>query len=161
MGMNAQFSGPSYLAVDVSGNIFVSDSDNQVIRQVTPAGLLLFFVLTSCWGCFLLHLIVFELTTGHYSFRVWVWVFVFLCFLGAVTTIAGIPGDGGYHDDSADSAEFSWPQGLTFDRQQNLLICDSNNYRMRKLDMTVGKVFHSRMFSLFVVIIFCKFVDAI
>ena len=38
MGTDASFKGPSGLALDLAGNIYVSDSLNQLIRKVTPAG---------------------------------------------------------------------------------------------------------------------------
>ncbi len=38
-GNLARFNSPSGLVVDVSGTIFVCDSGNQIIRQITPAGI--------------------------------------------------------------------------------------------------------------------------
>jgi serine/threonine protein kinase/sugar lactone lactonase YvrE len=37
-GNNARFSAPQGLAVDSSGNIYVADTGNNVIREITPAG---------------------------------------------------------------------------------------------------------------------------
>ena len=37
-GVEAQFRSPTGLAVDGSGNVFVADRDNHLIRKVTPAG---------------------------------------------------------------------------------------------------------------------------
>ncbi len=37
-GTNAGFDGPTGVAVDVSGNVFVADQNNQCIRQVTMVG---------------------------------------------------------------------------------------------------------------------------
>lgn len=37
-GAEARFRYPSGVAVDRSGNVFVADTDNQVIRQITPSG---------------------------------------------------------------------------------------------------------------------------
>ncbi len=37
-GTNAGFSGPVGVAIDASGNVFVSDSNNQRIRKVTAGG---------------------------------------------------------------------------------------------------------------------------
>jgi hypothetical protein len=39
IGNNAKFSIPMALAIDSSGNIFVSDSGNKVIRKITNKGL--------------------------------------------------------------------------------------------------------------------------
>jgi hypothetical protein len=38
MGSAARFSAPEGLAVDGAGNVFVADSDNETIREITPAG---------------------------------------------------------------------------------------------------------------------------
>lgn len=37
-GANASFAGPQGLVIDASGNLYVADTNNQVIRKITPAG---------------------------------------------------------------------------------------------------------------------------
>ena len=37
-GVEASFSGPSGLAVDLSGNVYVADTGNNKIRKITPSG---------------------------------------------------------------------------------------------------------------------------
>ncbi len=38
VGENAQFNLPAAVAVDTNGNVFVADTDNDVIRKITAAG---------------------------------------------------------------------------------------------------------------------------
>jgi len=38
VGVNASFNGPAGLAVDATGNVYVADSNNNLIRKVSPAG---------------------------------------------------------------------------------------------------------------------------
>jgi hypothetical protein len=38
LGTTARFSGPTGMAIDASGNLFVADSFNNAVRKVTPAG---------------------------------------------------------------------------------------------------------------------------
>ncbi|MCE7996898.1 MAG: hypothetical protein HEP71_33360, partial [Roseivirga sp.] len=42
-GLSARFNGPSYVALDLSGNVYVSDVGNRKIRKITPAGVVTTF----------------------------------------------------------------------------------------------------------------------
>lgn len=87
-GAAARFSGPSGIAVDTSGNVYVSDSDNNTIRKITAAG--------------------------------------------AVTTIGGTAGSVGNRDGAGAAARFDHPNGLTVDAAGILYIADSRNHTIRK-----------------------------
>jgi sugar lactone lactonase YvrE len=88
-GLNAEFYGPQGLAVDVHGNVFVADFGNNVIRKVTPAGI--------------------------------------------VTTVAGNT-IAGYVDGAALTvAEFRGPAGVAVDAQGNLFVADHDNNIIRKV----------------------------
>ncbi|MCX6290134.1 MAG: IPTL-CTERM sorting domain-containing protein [Bacteroidetes bacterium] len=59
---------------------------------------------------------------------------------GIISTICGIPGNGGYSGDGgpATSAQISGPQGLAVDAAGNLYIGDSGNNRIRKITTSTG-----------------------
>lgn len=87
-GAAARFWGPGYLAADASGNIYVSDFSNNMIRMITPAG--------------------------------------------AVSTLAG-SGSIGISNGTGNAASFNGPQGIAIDANGNLYVADQNNYVTRKI----------------------------
>jgi hypothetical protein len=88
---NASLSYPDGVASDGSGNLFIADSGNNVIRKVDPNGTI-------------------TTTAGNSS--------------------AGYSGDGG----PATNASLSYPEGVALDSSGNLLIADSGNNVIRKVD---------------------------
>jgi len=89
-GTAAVFSYLQGIAVDPSGNVYVADMGNQVIRRITPAGV--------------------------------------------VTTFAGAVGEYGFANGSNTAARFYNPYGLVFDRVNNFLyVADQANNRIRKI----------------------------
>jgi photosystem II stability/assembly factor-like uncharacterized protein len=94
---SAQLNTPSGVYVDGGGNIFITDSANNVVREVAAA-------------------------------------------TGVISTVAG-DGKPGFIDSStAKSAEFNFPSGLTGDRLNNLFAADSKNQRIRKIAGIQGTV---------------------
>ena len=87
-GNTAQFNIPTGVAVDRTGNVFVADSVNKVIRKIK-------------------------------SDR-------------EVTTFAGSGGGAGTNDGEAKSARFAFPSDVALDREGNLYVAD--NSAIRKID---------------------------
>ena len=54
----------------------------------------------------------------------------------AGTGVAGFSGDGG----PAAAAQLSRPHSIVFDPDGRLLICDIGNHRMRRVDLTTGRI---------------------
>jgi hypothetical protein len=90
----AALDNPSGLAMDVAGNLYVSDLYNHIIRKISPA------------------------------------------IGGTITTIAGTPGIAGYSGDGGPetAAKFDQPYGLSFDTYGNLYVADQFNHAIRKID---------------------------
>ncbi|MFC5458410.1 SMP-30/gluconolactonase/LRE family protein [Massilia niabensis] len=89
-GSAARFNTPTRLEVDAGGNLYVTDTGNSTIRQISAAG--------------------------------------------AVTTLAGAPGQCSSLDGNGGAARFCSPQGITLDRQGNLYVADTLNHTIRRID---------------------------
>jgi sugar lactone lactonase YvrE len=59
---------------------------------------------------------------------------------GAVTTIAGAPGQRGTTDGDAADARFGEPEGIALDGSGNLYIADTDNNTIRALSLSTGVV---------------------
>jgi DNA-binding beta-propeller fold protein YncE len=59
---------------------------------------------------------------------------------GYVTTLAGTVGTKGFRSGPAGIAQFNEPRGLGVDRDGNVLIADTGNHRIRRLDMGTNNV---------------------
>ena len=94
----ATLSCPHSVAADGTGNVYIADSANDVIRRVDAAGI--------------------------------------------ITTVAGQGGQSGDSGDGgpATQAKIQGPKGIAFDRAGNLLIADSGNDKVKKLDLTTGTI---------------------
>jgi len=88
---SATLSGPQGMALDASGNLFIAEATNGVIRKVSPSGI--------------------------------------------ITTVAGIGNHLGFSGDSgpATSAMLNKPYGVAVDASGNVFIADSTNNRIRKV----------------------------
>jgi len=142
---------PSAVAVDRSGNIYVSDSGNNRIRRITPSGRILPFAGNGLLGssgdggpaveatlnspgaiAFDSRGNLYVADSGNHRVRC-------ISPSGIITTVAGngssiMAGDGG----PAVEASLHLPQGVAVDPSDNLLIADSGNYRVRKVDLRTG-----------------------
>jgi sugar lactone lactonase YvrE len=128
VGTAARFNlGLSGTAVDASGNVFVSDTGNSVIREVTPGGSVSTFVddVVSPQGLAIdaagnLYLgseqTVLKVTPGK-----------------TVFPFAGSPGNQGSADGTGSAASFGDVSALAVDTAGNVYVADSINDTIRKI----------------------------
>lgn len=131
--VSAQLNEPYSVAVDSSGNLYIADTLNSVIRMVTPAGIITTVAtgaqLSSPWGIAVDGSgNLFIADSGHGRVRK-------VSTLGVITTVAGLDGNGTASGDGgpAIDAQLSFPSGVAVDSAGNLYIADSGNARIRRV----------------------------
>lgn len=148
-GTSAQFDAPSGLAFDAGGNLFVSDTGNNVIRKITAGGAVSTYAGVAGSGGFL------DGTTGTALFSSPLGIAVAAdgtvyvadsgnhCIRkiagGTVTTLVGNPQVWGSANGTGTNALFNSPCGLKFSAQGILFVSDGNNHTLRKVT-TAGMV---------------------
>jgi prepilin-type N-terminal cleavage/methylation domain-containing protein len=141
-GAAAQFYGPTSVAVDASGTVYVADGSNNRIRKISPTGVVSTLAGSGTNG--------FADSTGsaaqfNYPASVAVdasgTVYVAdssnhrirkISPTGVVSTLAG-SGTAGFADGTGAAAQFSSPNGVAVDSSGTLYIADAYNHRIRKI----------------------------
>jgi sugar lactone lactonase YvrE len=141
----ARFNAPTGIAVDASGNLYVADSNNHTIRQVTSAGVVTTLAgWAGMWGSTDgsgTSALFFEpsgisidasgnlyvLDCGNSTLRklapsgsTWV-----------TSTVAGLPGVSGSLDGSGAGGEFYYPAGVTVSAGGYFYVADAGNNTIR------------------------------
>jgi sugar lactone lactonase YvrE len=143
-GRAALFNKPFGIAVDAAGNVYVSDTNNETIRVITPAGVVTTLAGKATMGgsadgtgaaaqFALPEGIALDASgdlyvadTAHDSIRK-------VTPSGVVTTFAGTLGDPGSADGTGAAARFYFPAGLAMDGGGNLFVADSYNDTIRRI----------------------------
>lgn len=128
-GTAALFSYPDGMAIDASGNLFISDYSNNAIRKITPLGVVsTFYSTTSTFGpgglCFDLsgNLIVAGQDIGQV---------IKISPAGVATILAG--STIGYSNGAAATAQFDIPSDVRVDTAGNIYAADLQNNAIRKI----------------------------
>jgi len=141
-GVEASFNSPCGIAIDVSGNVYVADTDNNMIRKITPAGAVTTLAGSGNQGSAegtgteasfyrpkdvtvdsLGNLYVADY--GNNKIRK-------ITQSGVVTTFAG-SGNQGSAEGTGTEASFYQPKGVTVDSLGNLYVADYGNNKIRKI----------------------------
>ena len=150
---SAELDGPTGLAIDGSGNIFIADTFNDRIREVVAATGIIKTVAgngTASFGGDGGPAISAELDgpqgividgSGNIFITDGNRIREIVAATGDIQTIAG-NGTGGFGDDggSAIAAELNGPVALALDHSGNLFIADDENQRIREISSATGKI---------------------
>ncbi|MCO5950471.1 cadherin-like beta sandwich domain-containing protein, partial [Mucilaginibacter flavidus] len=141
-GSAASFANPPGVGSDSQGNIYVADQYNNLVRKITPAG-----VVTTLAGNGTAGYVDGVGTSAEFHQPIGVAadgqgnVYVADNYNpvirkitpgGVVSTLAG-SGTAGYADGSATAAQFNFPYGVAVDPQGNVFVADLGNRRVRKI----------------------------
>ncbi|HAL82858.1 MAG TPA: hypothetical protein DCO83_11990 [Mucilaginibacter sp.] len=157
-GTGAQFNNPTGVTVDASGNLYVSDTHNNIIREITPAGQVSTYAGTPTIGFSngVAATAQFYAPTGSaFDSQGNLYVADFgnnvirkITPAGTVSTYAG-NGRAGYYNGAADSSHlksttdtmalFNNPQAVAVDAAGNVYVADRGNNLIRKI-LPTGRV---------------------
>jgi sugar lactone lactonase YvrE len=140
----AQFYDPNGIAVDAAGNVYVADTYNDTIREITPGGVVKTLAGTpGVYGYLdgpgasaqfrLPRGVAVDAGGNVYVTDSYNDVIRKITSTGIVSTLAGNPGQAGPSDGQGAAAEFFQPSGITIDANGNLFVTDYNNSTIRKI----------------------------
>jgi len=150
-GASASFSYPAQIAVDINGNAYVADTNNQRIRMITLAGVVTTFAgsgtqtSTDGTGGSATFNTPVGLTISKDNTRLFVTeangnrIRQIVISTAVVTTIAG-NGTSGATDGVGTNATFGFPIGIAPDPFGNLYVSDPTAHRVRKINISSGVV---------------------
>jgi sugar lactone lactonase YvrE len=143
-GAQARFEQPFGIAVDPSGNVYVSDSMANTIRKISPAGVVTTLAgragsagTTDAVGTSARFTVpyavavdssgtVYVVDHGNHTIRK-------VTADGTVTTLAGSPGNAGAANGRGTAAGFRYPSGVAVDRSGTVFVADTDNHLIRAI----------------------------
>jgi trimeric autotransporter adhesin len=130
----AGLNGPTGVAVDHLGNLYIADTQNQRIRKITPSGRIV--TVAGPAGLNLPQSVATDSSANLYIADTFDNRVLKLSTGGILSVVAGT-GTGGYNGDNiaATTAELYEPAAVSVDGPGNLYIADQYNARIRKVNL--------------------------
>ncbi|MBI4465792.1 MAG: hypothetical protein HY647_13895, partial [Acidobacteria bacterium] len=136
----AELDAPWALAVDAAGNLYISDLNENVVRKVTPAGIISTEVPASA-GLEGPYALAVDSSGRLYIADKFNYRVVRVGPGGTLTDVAGGEGSGFPQENvPATSVWLYEPAGLAFDRSGNLLISEEGWNLVRRVDASTGLI---------------------
>lgn len=127
-GTSATFNHPARLCQDkITGNLYMADRDNNLIRKITPAGV----VTTFAYGFNQPNDVVMDASGNLFVADAATNSIKKVSPDGTVSVLAG--GNMGFSNGQGTLASFYYPYGLNIDANGNLYVADSQNNAIRKI----------------------------
>lgn len=139
---NARFYSPQNIAIDSQANVYVADTQNNVVRKISPSGVVSILagtpgVFGSADGSSALFSgpqgiavdasgNVYVADTGNSTIRK-------ITAGGVTTTFVGAAGNPGNTDGTGANAQFYEPEGVAVDSVNNIYVADTWNHTIRKI----------------------------
>jgi len=131
-GSAARFMSPQGIAADSSGNVYVSDSLNGLVRKVTPNGDTSLLAAGASLVSMPVGVVVDRGGTVYFA-DAGAHTVNKIASNGRVITLAGLLEQAGYADGTGGQARFYRPWGITVDRAGNVLVSEYGNHTIRKV----------------------------
>jgi sugar lactone lactonase YvrE len=143
-GVNARFFDPSGVVADGTGNLYVADYYNGLIRKISMTGAVSTYAGqephsgyangTAEQAAFKYPFGIVADSAGNlYVSDTYNYVIRKITPAGVVSTLAGTPGVAGYLDATGTAAKFTLPQGIAIDGSGNLYVAENLNRSVRMI----------------------------